>query len=394
MDFSLSEDETLIRDTAREFARKKLMPRAREIDTNQEIPRELIKEMGELGLLGMTIPEKYGGTGATITQTALVASEIGYGDISMATAVYFLLDSGWPRIVADHGSEKLKDEILPKVVTGEQFVGIASTEPGGGSDLANIKTRAKKTGGGWHIKGEKTFISGAIEAERHGGGHLVLAKTGDGGYKDFEFFYVPAKGGKNTSKKFENMGRMGISTCVVDYDIEVPDHYRLGEELGSGFKMVMGGFNAARVLVSAACIGASHRALDMGMEYIKERHAFGRPIGKFEGIQFELADLYGKLKMVEDQVYKGGWYVDNHPEKLDELIRTVAIGKLYAPQVAFEIIQKVMMWFGAISYSKEFDIEMGMRGIMSYLVGAEGSLNMMRVLLGRELLGREFIPYK
>jgi acyl-CoA dehydrogenase len=98
--------------------------------------------------------------------------------------------------------------------------------------------------------------------------------------------------------------------------------------------------------------------------------------------------------MTRDMVLKGAWYVDKHPDRLTDLIKTVAIGKLYAPQVSFEIVQKVMMWFGAVSYSKEFDIEMGLRGLMSYLVGAEGSLNMMRVLLGRELLGKEFIPYK
>ena len=396
MDYDLAEDDKAVQEVARNFARQKLMPRAREIDNSNELPPDLIAEMARLGLLGMNVTEEYGGMGATTTQAALTAIEIGYADISMATAVFFLLDTGWPRVLQLHGKPELKKQLLPLVTSGKAFLGIATTEPSGGSDLAGMKTHAVEKNGKWYLSGEKTFISGMKEAERMGGGHLTLAKTGPEGSREMEFFYVPANAKGITVSKFENMGRMGISTCQLNYEnVELPELYRLGDkEKGKGFYYAMDGFNAARVLVSAACIGASERALEMGMDYIKKRKAFGSPIGKFEGIQFELADLYGKHQMTREMVLKGGWYVDKHPERLPELIKTCAIGKLYAPQVAFEIVQKVMMWFGAISYSKEFELEMGMRGLMSYLVGAEGSLNMMRVLLGRELLGKEFIPYK
>lgn len=394
MDYELSEEDRAVQEVARDFARQKLMPRSREIDSGSELPPDLIQEMARLGLLGMTVSPEYGGMGATVTQAALAAIEIGYGDISMATAVFFLLDTGWPRVLEKYGKPELKAELLPLVTQGKAFLGIATTEPGGGSDLAAMKSVAAAVNGAYRLKGEKTFISGVKEAQRMGGGHLTLAKTPENGAKGMDFFFVPAGAKGITVSKFENMGRMGISTCQLNYEgVELPEKYRLGEK-GKGFHYAMDGFNAARVLVSAACIGAGMRALDMGMEYIKKRQAFGSPIGKFEGIQFELADLYGKLQMTREIVLKGGWYVDKHPDRLPDLIKTVAIGKLYAPQVAFEIVQKVMMWFGAVSYSKEFDIEMGLRGLMSYLVGAEGSLNMMRILLGRELLGKEFIPYK
>lgn len=394
MDYDLGEEDRAVQETARQFARQKLIPRAREIDSAGELPADLVAEMARLGLLGMTVSPEYGGMGATTTQAALAAIEIGYGDISMATAVFFLLDTGWPRILEKYGKPDLKKELLPQVTSGKAFLGIATTEPGGGSDLAALKSFAANSGGTYKLTGEKTFISGVKEAQRMGGGHLTLAKTGPEGSREMDFFYVPASAKGISVSKFENMGRMGISTCQLNYDkVELSEKYRLGEK-GKGFRYAMDGFNAARVLVAAACVGAGERALDMGMEYIKKRKAFGSPIGKFEGIQFELADLFGKLQMTREIVLKGGWYVDQHPDRLPDLIKTVAIGKLYAPQVAFEIVQKVMMWFGAVSYSKEFEIEMGLRGLMSYLVGAEGSLNMMRVLLGRELLGKEFIPYK
>jgi acyl-CoA dehydrogenase len=159
----------------------------------------------------------------------------------------------------------------------------------------------------------------------------------------------------------------------------------------------MTGFNVARTLVAAACIGASERALEIGMEYIKERKLFGRPIGKFEGIQFELAEQFSQVEMAKNTVLKAAWLIDKYGDdksKVSEITKTATVVKLYAPQIAFETVKKAMIWYGAAGYTKDVDLEMGFRGVTSYVVGAEGALNIMKVILGRELLGKEFIPYK
>lgn len=398
MDFDLTEDEELFRKTVQEFCEKRLRPRAREIDTKEEIPQDVLRGMAELGLLGVTIPEQYGGPGGSLTMAALAAMEIGKGDISMATAVFYLLEAGWSLILAKYGTEEAKSEVLPAVAKAKAFLGIATTEPGGGSDIANVKTVAKRKGGNFVLNGEKAYISGIKEALNMGGGHLTITRTKpELGHRGMSFFYVPVATKGITTTLFHDMGRMGISTGGLSYgDAEIPAKYLLGQE-DNGFYHLMDGFNAARTLVSAACIGAAERALEVGKEYITQRHAFGRPIGKFEGVQFEFAEQYSQIEMAKLMVLKSAWLIDRFggdPNRVSETTKSVAIVKLYAPQVAFETIKKAMMWYGAAGYTKDVELEMGLRGVTSYLVGAEGALNVMKVILGRELLGKEFIPYK
>lgn len=401
MDFRLTDDEALFQETVRRFCEKKLRPRSREIDTNQAIPEEILREMAQMGLLGITIPEKYGGPGGTVTMAALAAMEIGRGDISMATAVYYLLEAGWSHILAKYGTEEAKSEVLPKVANGDWFLGIASTEPGGGSDLVGMCTNWKKSGGNYTINGEKAFISCAMEAQKRGGGHLTLARDfgKPNSLPGMNFIYVPTQAKGISLQKYHNMGRMGISTCGISYDnVEVPEKYRLGEE-GKGFYYAMDGFNTARTLVSAACIGAAERALEVGIAWIKERKAFGWPLGKFEAVQFEMADMYSQIEMTKLIIQKAAWQIDTYGPKADKLqtsdiAKTVAIGKLTAPQVAFDTVKRVMMWHGALGYTQETELEMGLRGVTSYLAGAEGALNIMRIIIGREILGKDFIPYK
>jgi len=399
MDFNLTSEQQLFQKTVRQFCDENLAPRSREIDTNMCIPDDLLKGMADMGLLGLTIPEKYGGPGGDVTMATLGAMEIGRADISMATAVFYLLEAGWSFILAKYGGEEVCNEVLPKVAAGEAFLGVSTTEPGGGSDIANVKTTARKEGDQWILNGEKTFISGVNEAIRLGGGHLTVARTAPGRtHRDMGFFYVPIDAPGITTGKLENMGRMGISTCWIKFDeTPIPQKYMLGDE-GKGFYHLMDGFNTARIFVAAACIGCGERVLDMGMEYVKQREAFGVPLAKFEGVQFKVAELYAKLEMVKWQILKGAWMTDEHNANgmftMNDIAKCVAIGKLYAPEYSFDIVKEVMQWYGAGSYTTEYDLEMGMRGIMSYLVGAEGALNIMRIILARELLGKDFLPYK
>jgi acyl-CoA dehydrogenase len=257
-----------------------------------------------------------------------------------------------------------------------------------------MQTRSRRDGKEFIVHGEKAFLSGVEEAKRLGGGHLTLTRAGEG----FNFLYVPTNSPGATTQKFENMGRMGISTGAITYDdVRVPEKYLIGTE-GRGFDVAMEGFNVARTFVSAACIGAAERALATGTEYIRERKAFGSPLGKFEGIQFELVDLFVQVEAVKWQCRRAAWLVDRYlggdTSVRSEMVRAVASVKLTAPPIAFECVKRVMMWFGAAGYTKDVGLELGFRGVMSYLVGAEGGLNIMRIILGRELLGKEFVPYK
>ena len=397
MDFELSPEEKDFQQALRHFGDNVLRKHERALDQAGRIPDAVLQEMARLGLLAMPVPEAYGGMGASAVQTEIAAEEVGRGDFSMATAVFFLLEAGWGAILARHGTEEAKQEVLPPVCRGKHFLGVATTEPGGGSDLAAMTTRSRRSGSEFILRGEKAYLSGVTEARERGGGHLTLSHDGAG--PGFNFLYVPAQSPGVSSQRFENMGRMGISTGALSYeDVHLPERYLVGKE-GEGFRYAMEGFQAARTFVAAACVGAAERALETGMAYIKERRVFGQPLGKFEGIQFELADQWSLVEAVKWQCRRAAWMIDAYAWKGEaghrgEIDRAVASVKLMAPQVAFETIKKVMMWFGAAGYTKDVGLELGFRGIMSYMVGAEGGLNIMRIILGRELLGKEFVPYK
>ena len=396
MEFRLSDEERAFQEAVRRFGDRILRTHERQIDQDGRIPDEVLRAMADLGLLAMPVAAEYGGMGASAVLTELAAEEIGRGDSSMATAVFFLLEAGWGYILGRHGTEETKREVLPPVCQGKAFLGVASTEPTGGSDLAGMRTTSRTDGDGFLLRGEKAFISGVEEARSMGGGHLTLSKSTNGG---FNLLYVPTRTEGISTQRFHNMGRMGISTGGLSYqDARVPRRYLLGEE-GRGFGLAMEGFTFARTLVAAACIGAAERALDTGIDYIRERQAFGRPLGKFEGIQFELVDLWTQVEAVKWQCRRAAWLLDEYALKGDashrsEVDRAVAAVKLTAPPIAFECVKRVMMWFGAAGYTKDVGLEMGFRGITSYIVGAEGGLNIMRIILGRELLGRDFLPYK
>jgi acyl-CoA dehydrogenase len=396
MDFRLTDEEEAFQAAVRRFGDKVLRPNERKIDRDGRIPDDVLAEMAHLGLLAMPVPTEYGGIGASAVLTELAAEEVGRGDFSMATAVFFLLEAGWGAILARHGTEEAKREVLPAVCAGRAFLGIATTEPTGGSDLQAMRSTSRRDGEQFVLRGEKSFVSGVEEAKRLGGGHLTLTKAAEGG---FRFVYVPTNAPGISTQKFDNMGRMGISTGAMTYqDARVPAHFLIGAD-GRGFDVAMEGFTVARTFVSAACIGAAERALEVGMQYVRERPAFGQPLGKFEGIQFELVDLWTQLEAVKWQCRRAAWLLDSvppdaSPARRSEVVKAVASVKLMAPQIAFECVKRVMMWFGAAGYTKDVGLELGFRGIMSYLVGAEGGLNIMRIIVGRELLGKEFVPYK
>jgi acyl-CoA dehydrogenase len=400
MDFSWTEEQKLWRKTVRDFAQRKIKPKIREIDTNQKIPDEIIKDMGRLGLLAPTVSKEYGGADLDWTMAAIAAEELGRADISLAIPVLYLVEASWGLIFSKYGTKEIKEKYLPKITSGDAFCGIAVTEPEGGSDIVGaVKTKAEKKGNKFILNGEKIFISGVKEAGNLGGVHLTLVRTdASAGHKGFSFFAVPIKEIKNVETTlFEDMGRMGISTGGFKLnDVEIPYENLIGD-FNKGFYYAMEGFSAARTLIGATCVGASEAALELGIEHIKTRKAFGKPLASFEGIQFPLAEHYTNIESVKLLTYKAAYIMDEMYKKdkfsHHDVALASAMTKLRAPVYGFSLMNEVADWLGALGYTKEYPIEMGIRGIRSYSIGAEGTMNIMKIIIARELLGKEFLPY-
>jgi acyl-CoA dehydrogenase len=401
MDFSWTEEQKLWRDAVRDFAQTEIAPRVREIDSTERIPLEIIRGMAKMGLLAPLVREEYGGAGADWTMAAIAAEELGRADISLAIPVLYLVEAAWGFVFDRYGTPELKEEVLPRVTRGEAFLGIATTEPGGGSDiLGACRTRAVRHGEGWTLNGEKSYISGVRESLKWGGIHLLLARTDPdpaAGHRAFSFFALPLQGTPGISPTyFQDMGRMGISTGGFALeDVRLPARHQVGG-LNRGFYHAMEGFSAARTLIGATCVGAAEAVMRLGMDHIREREAFGRPLASFEGIQFPLADLYAEWQSVRLLTYQAAWTMDqkyrHDAASHRDIALAAAMAKLRAPVVGFRLMNEVADWFGAMAYTKECPVEMGIRAIRSYSIGAEGTTNIMRMIIARELLGREFLP--
>jgi len=400
MDFSWTEEENLWRKTVREFANKNIKPFVRDIDNNKIIPISIIKKMGKLGLLAPTVSKEYGGANLNWTMSCIAAEELGRADISLAIPVLYLVEAAWGFIFDKYGSPDLKKKYLPRITSGDAFIGIAVTEPEGGSDIVgSLNTIAQKKENEWILNGEKIFISGINESKELGGIHLTLARTNKSlGHKGFTFFAVPLKNNKNIETSlFEDMGRMGISTGGFTMNnLNLPNSNIIGSE-NKGFYYAMEGFSAARVLIGATCVGSAESAIDMGINHIKNRKSFGKYLGSYEGIQFPLAEHYANLKGTKLLTYNAAWIMDKmYTDGVfsnNDVALAAAITKLKAPRHSFEIMNEVADWFGALGYTKEYPIEMGIRGVRSYSIGAEGTMNIMKIIIARELLGKDYLPY-
>jgi len=399
--FEFTEEQELLRREVRDWCKKNLtLDKVREMDTKGEIPQEVFRGLADMRLLLMTVPEEHGGAGSDWTSACIVAEELGYADISMAVPVVFLVPTVWGYITDKYCSEEVREKFVKRAIKGEAFIGIASTEPHGGSDVAGIRSSARREGEHWVLNGQKVYISGTEEAKRMGGGYFTLVRTSpppsEAPHRGLTAFFLPIDApGVEVGKRFEEMGRMAISSgSIVMEAVRLPDTYRVGEE-GRGFYLAMEGFDNARLLIGAACCGAVQRALELGMQWIKERVAFGRPIAKYQGIQFELADLWAELEALRSLVYRVAWMNDEKYRRgrftPREVAKYIAAVKLKATKLAFRVFEKVLLWTGAWGYTKDCPLEMGLRGVMSYYIGAEGTTNIQRLIIVRELLGKEYI---
>jgi acyl-CoA dehydrogenase len=397
VDFSFTDEQELFREAVREWLSKNLpIEKVRENDERHELPRSLIEGIGDLGLLCMTLPEEHGGAGADWVTTTIAAEELGYADISVALPVFFLVQASWGYVVDRYCTDAVRDDCLRKAVSGDAFIGIGVTEPGGGSDVAAFKTYLKEEDNGWIVNGEKTYISGTAECKELGGGYFVTGyHDASQGHRGMTAFYLPLDSpGVEISKRFDNLGRMAISTGGFKMtDVKIPKEYQIGDT-GRGFYLTMEGFDAARVLVSASCVGAAERALDLGMDYIKERRAFEQPLAKYQGIQFDLAEMAAHHEAVKSLIYRTAWMMDQKYQhgtfSALEVSKYISMCKYLAPHLALDTFRRVLLWMGAYGYTKECPLEMGYRGVMSYCIGAEGTANIQKLVIARETLGRDW----
>ncbi|MGB9703855.1 MAG: acyl-CoA dehydrogenase family protein [Pyrobaculum sp.] len=406
MDFGLSREDKLFLESVRAFAERVIAPRWVEIDERRWPIEEVAARLGEAGLLCIPLSSKYGGQDGTFLQAALAAEELAYADPSLATAVYMLLETAWPYVVQRYGREEVKGEVLPEVARGRAFIGIGSTEPQGGSDVASVQTKAvREDGGVWRLYGEKNMVTGVTTILNlpYGGGVVAITRTGrpEDRHRGITVFLAMLKRRGRVSPGFshrdwEEVGRHGLPTGYLMLEgLPVEEVFMLGE-LNGGFKVAMEGFNLARTIIGAASIGAARWLMDRALEWIKQRVVFGKPIASYQAVSFKFAELYARLEAARLAVYKAAWVADRHyggdpAFSVQEVATAGASAKYLAVSLAVEVGLEVMKWFGGASYFKETNVARSLLGVLSYYVGAEGAENILKLIIARNVVGREFV---
>jgi acyl-CoA dehydrogenase len=407
VDFTLSSDEKLFQEAVREFLQKELAPIWIKADEERRIPTELLHKMGEQGLFAIAVPEEYGGQGGNFLLAALAVEQVAYADPALATAVFTLLNNAWPFILYKFGPEEVKGKILPLVGKGRAFFGIASTEPHGGSDVAGTRTMAVREGDVYRVTGEKVYISGLREGmeQLDLGSWFLITRTGklEEGHRAITALAFIGNDHGKRPEGFEysilrTIGRHAISTGLMRFDkTPVPASHVIGEE-NKGFYIAMQGFALARILVAAANIGGAQWALERAVEYARERRLFGdRPIASFQGVSFPIAEVAVKLEAARLLVYKAAQVADRIYIKEEAGLRPhdlnfpAAAAKIAAVETAEEAFKVLMKTMAAFSYTEEANVYRAMLGQLSYYVGAEGTQNIMRYIVAREIIGREYV---
>ncbi|SDC72373.1 acyl-CoA dehydrogenase [Geodermatophilus telluris] len=325
-----------------------------EHDTSHEFPWEFYDAVKDAGWLGLTIPEEYGGGGLGVTEAALVEYEISASGAGMGgcSAVHIGIFGFHP--VIEHGSASLKQRFLPQAASGELHVSFAVTEPDAGTDTTNISTTARKVDGGWLVSGKKVWITKAQEAQRM----LLLARTSPrepGARKTagLTLFFAPVDRERVQIREIPKMGRNAVDTneLFID-DLFVADEDVVGE-VGHGFRTILGGLNAERVISANAALGIGRAALRRGVEYARQREVFGRPIGQNQGISFQLADAAIRLDAAEQVVQKAAWLVDRGLP----CGREANAAKFLCAEAGFLAADVALQVHGGFGYGKEFHVE-------------------------------------
>ncbi|HWA73667.1 MAG TPA: acyl-CoA dehydrogenase family protein [Polyangiaceae bacterium] len=379
MDFELPESHRLLRDSVREFAEREVRPHAKTWDKDERFPHEIVPKLAELGLLGIRIPEAYGGSGMDMLAYALCVEEIARVDGSLALTVASHNGLGTGHILSV-GSEEQKRKYLPRAASGEWLAAWALTEPGSGSDSAALKTTARREGDEWVLRGSKMFITQGSVA----GFCVVLARTRFDlpAQRGITAFIVETSSpGYSASKKLEKYGCRSSDTVEITLDdVRVSDQQRLGE-VDRGFLDTMRILDGGRVSIAAMALGLGRGALDMAIRYAKDRAAFGRPIAEFQSIQFLLADAKTDLEAAALLTYRAAWLADNGRRFSEE----ASMAKLFASEVATRVCNDALQVHGGYGYTREFDVERHLRDAKLCEIG-EGTSQIQRMVIAKHLL--------
>jgi alkylation response protein AidB-like acyl-CoA dehydrogenase len=380
MDFDFSEQHKLLRQSVRGFARAEIAPHAQRWDKEEKFPKELVPKLAAMGLLGIRIPEEYGGSGLDTTAYAICVEEIARVDGSMALTVASHNGLGTGHVLS-FGSDELKKRYLPRAATGEWLAAWALTEPGSGSDSAALRTTARADGHDWILNGTKTFITqGAV-----GGFCVVLARTNPNVPKQrgiTAFVVEHGTPGFSASKHMLKLGCRASDTAELTLEnVRISDAQRVGE-VDQGFADTMRILDRGRISIAAMALGLGYGALEMATRYAKERKAFGKPISDFQAIQWMLADAKTELDAAHLLTYRAAALAD----KGERHTREAAMAKLFASEAATRACNSALQVHGGYGYVREFDVERHLRDAKICEIG-EGTSEVQRMVIGKHVLG-------
>ena len=379
IDFELTDEQHLVRETAREFADREIIPRARENDRNERFDTELVEKLGEIGFLGAIVSEEYGGRGIDYRTYGLIVEEIGRGDSSARTVVS-VQTSLVCTSIERWGTDEQKREWLPRLCTGEALGCFGLTEPNTGSDAANLSTRAARTDGGWRISGQKQWISLGNFAKVA----LIFAQTDpDQGHRGLAAFLVPTDSdGFSTQAIHGKLGLHASDTAELSLDaVEVPESALLGE-VGDGFKVAMSALDSGRFSVAAGCVGICQGCVDASVAYSKERAQFGKPIAAFQLVQAMIADMVVDTHAARALVWQAGWLKDiGRPNTLE-----TSVAKLHATEAAVRTANTAVQVHGGSGYVDDYPVERYLRDARVTTL-YEGTSEIQKLIIGRSMTG-------
>jgi butyryl-CoA dehydrogenase len=381
MEFDLSDEQLMIRDLARDFARNEIAPKAEYYDREKKFPYEIVAKMAELGFLGLPVPEEYGGAGADTLTYAVVVEEISRADASVGITLAAHTSLGTMPFLM-FGNESQKQDYVPRLATGEMLWSFGLTEPNAGSDAGATGTRAELRDGQWVINGVKSFITNS--GTRLSGGVTITAVTGlrSDGKPEISNIIVPSgTPGYAVSKEYDKMGWRASDTHELSFaDAQVPESNLLGRQ-GEGFHQFLQTLDGGRISVAALSVGLAQACFDASFTYARERSQFGRPISKFEGIQFKLADMATEIENARLMTYKAAWLKDQGRD-----FRLCAgMAKLYAGEVATRCANHAVQIHGGYGIMEEFPVARYWRDVKIGEIG-EGTSEIQRMVIAR-LLG-------
>jgi len=379
IDFSLTEDQELLRETVRRFAEERLAPGEAERDREHRFPAELVSELGELGLLGMMVPEEYGGAGVDALTYLLAVEELSRMSPSIGVTVSVTNSvCCWP--IARFGSEELKRRVLPSLAAEGEIGGFALTEPGAGSDAGSLTTRAVRDGDHWVLDGEKAWITNAGRARWY----VAVARTDpEAGKRGLSAFVVPADApGVSVGTPEEKVGlRSSLTAPLVFEGCRIPAANLLGEE-GQGFKIALATLDHSRLGIAAQAVGIHQRALELAVQYAKDRVQFGVPIARHQAVQFFLAEIATSLAASRSLTY----YAASIAETSADAGRLASEAKVLASEAANRAVWQAQQIHGGNGFSEEYEIGRLYRDVRVTTI-YEGTSEMQRLVIARGVLG-------